>query len=233
MQLIEYSQNLLASAKLKVDSSELNNRIANFPIEDLYTTLNSDETKKAFWINLYNAQAIILLRPKPDVILSSFKRKWFFNRKQITVAGISLSLNDIEHHILRKSQVWWGKGYLKKRFPSRLEKELRVIHLDPRIHFALNCGGMSCPPIRYYEPEQIDLQLDMATKAFLFSEASHNSKNNTVNLSRIFDWYKGDFGGNEGILSFLRKYQVITPTEQPQIVYSNYNWTPWINKTTS
>lgn len=228
MKLVKISQDLLQAAKT-------NNRIILYvehlnklSLGQLLISLETDEKKKTFWINIYNSFAIILLQPNPRIILNPLKRKTFFNKKQIEIAGIKLSLNDIEHNILRKSRIWWSKGYLKKYFVSELEKNLRVTNLDPRIHFALNCGGMGCPPIRFYEVKKINHQLDIATQAFLFSEAKNDKDSNTIKLSKLFNWYIGDFGGKNGIIKFLKHHKIISSSENPHIIYSSYNWDPWI-----
>ena len=80
-----------------------------------------------------------------------------------------MSLDDIEHGILRRSKIKWSEGYFNKLFPSKFEKENRVNKVDYRIHFALNCGARSCPPIAFYDPEKLDKQLDVATMIYLKS----------------------------------------------------------------
>lgn len=228
MDLIKVSQDLLGAAKTKKDFSLNKSLLHNISANQLMVSLKTDDKKKAFWINIYNGFALDLLRPNPKVILNSIARKRFFRKKQITIAGCIFSLNDIEHQILRKSRVWWSKGYLKNGLVSDFEKQLRVEKLDPRIHFALNCGGKGCPPIRYYEANDIDNQLDIATQAFLFSEVKNDANSNTVLVSRLFNWYIGDFGGKLGIIDFLKKYKVIGMKENPKLVYNDYNWEPWI-----
>jgi hypothetical protein len=74
--------------------------------------------------------------------------------------------------------------------------------LDSRLHFALNCGGRSCPPIRSYSAEKLDL----ATCVFLVATVEVGENSDEVWLSRILSWYRGDFGGREGVLDFLIRY---------------------------
>ena len=79
--------------------------------------------------------------------------------------------------------------------------------IDPRIHFALVCGSRSCAPIRFYEPEIIDQQLDTAARNFInSSEVIILPERNRIFLSQIFDWYRSDFGGKEKIFHFLLQY---------------------------
>jgi hypothetical protein len=106
-------------------------------------------------------------------------------------------LDDIEHGILRRSKVKWSFGYFNKLFPSAFEKKHRVDTLDYRIHFSLNCGAISCPPIAFYKPEQLDKQLEVATKVYLSGEAAYNEADNTVALPALMGWFRGDFGGKK------------------------------------
>ncbi len=135
---------------------------------------------------------------------------------------------DIEHQILRKSKIWWSKGYLSQPFTKPCFKKLRVNKFDERIHFALNCGGLGCPPIRFYDYNSINEQLDTATQAFLYSETSKNEKKKEIKISKLFNWYIGDFGGTKGVLSFLKRYHILNEKENLKIVYSDYNWEPWM-----
>jgi len=228
MNLIELSQQLLSASKSSSSITSLLNKIETIDLSQLQFELNTDEKRKAFWINIYNSFATIYLKPNPKIILNPFSRKRFFNTHFIQINNYTFCLNDIEHHILRRSKIWWSKGYISNPFVSPHLKSLRISKLDARIHFALNCGGLGCPPIRHYNNKSIDEQLDTATQAFLYSETSLNSNKKQVRISKLFSWYIGDFGGNQGIISFLKNYNIINEKENPKIVYSAYNWEPWI-----
>jgi Protein of unknown function, DUF547 len=228
MNLIGLSQQLLKASKSTESVTSLLNQLEKITLEDFSVYLDTDDKKKAFWINIYNAFATIYLKPNPEVILHSFSRKLFFNKKRIQISKCIFSLNDVEHQVLRKSKIWWGKGYLSKSFIKPCFRILRVQQFDSRIHFALNCGGMGCPPIRYYEDKTIDEQLEIATQAFLFSEVKKNKQTNTVEISKLFNWYIADFGGRNGIIAFLKRYQIISSSDNPTIVYQDYDWNPWI-----
>jgi len=228
MNLIDISQQLLKAAKSTSSVTALLNQLEKISLSQLQIELDTDDKRKAFWINIYNAIATIYLKPEPTIILNPIKRKQFFNKKRIQIGTCTFSLNDVEHQILRKSKIWWGKGYLKQPIVHSCFKKLRVDKFDARIHFALNCGGLGCPPIRFYKNETINEQLEMATQAFLFSETIKEPAKNQIKISKLFSWYIGDFGGTKGIISFLKKYEIITNLENPKIIYSAYNWEPWI-----
>jgi len=228
MNLIDISQQLLKAAKSTGSVTALLNQLEKTSLSQLQIELDTDNKRKAFWINIYNAFATIYLKPEPTIILNPIKRKQFFLKKRIQISACTFSLNDVEHQILRKSKIWWGKGYLKQPIVHSCFKKLRVETFDARIHFALNCGGLGCPPIRFYKNETINEQLEMATQAFLFSETKKEPAKNKIKISKLFSWYIGDFGGTKGIISFLKRYEIITALENPKIIYSDYNWAPWI-----
>jgi len=96
--------------------------------------------------------------------------------------------------------------------------------VDPRIHFALNYGAASCPPIRFYGVDKLDDQLDLATEVFLESTVTFHNEEHTVTITPLFDWYKMDFGNKRGIISFLKQYKIIPNDSYPRIQYGEYNW---------
>ena len=91
--------------------------------------------------------------------------------------------------------------------------------LDLRLHFALNCGGRSCPPIRSYSAEKLDEQLDMATRGFIDASVEIHPEKNELSISRIFQWYASDFGGREGIIELLIDY---LPADERRDFIANY-----------
>ncbi len=190
LSIIDISQQLLLAAKTKEPTDSLVNIIKSITETNLETQLNNDNTKKAFWINLYNASTQVLLSKN----IKKYKdRSSFFGDKQIEIAGERLSLDNIEHGILRHSKIKWSLGYLNKLFPSAFEKKNRVDTLDYRIHFALNCGAKSCPPIAFYQPLQINKQLDLATQAYLAGDVEYDEAKNTVLLPAIMGWFRANF----------------------------------------
>ena len=228
--IIDISKKLLRSVKDTDAQVGLIKHLAETNPTDLVRTLNSDAHKKAFWINIYNAFTYILLQKQKEKI--DLNKPWqriaFFSRSQINLAGKVLSLNDIEHGFLRHSKIWWSKGYLEKMsfMISSFEKSMRVNKLDERIHFALNCGATSCPPVSYYIPEKIDRQLNLATRSFLRSEITYDLTQNCLYLPAVFSKYENDFDGKKGIIRFLKDYRILAENQFPKIIYLPYNWTP-------
>lgn len=143
----------------------------------------------------------------------------------MTVAGQALSANAIEHGILRRSAMTLGLGYLRNPVPSRFERLHRVGRLDPRVHFALNCGARSCPPLAAYDAKHLDAQLDAAAVAYLRNETGALDGGERLLVPRLLLWYLGDFGGKGGVLRLLQRYGVIEANRSPRITFGKYDWT--------
>lgn len=159
-----------------------------------------DNEAKAYWINLYNAATI-------DLILSYYPLKSIMDLdggktwdvKRVKVGDRKLSLNEIEHDILRK------------KYP------------DARIHFAVNCAAKSCPKVwnRAWTASSVDQQLDIMTKAFVNNTSANMLKSKSVKLSKIFEWYASDFGD---IITFLNRYSDTKINKGAKISYVEYDW---------
>jgi len=86
----------------------------------------------------------------------------------------------------------------------RLEHALGEV--EPRIHFALNCGAKSCPPIKTFTASDVDNELKLATESYLENDDAIiiESERDLVHLSMLFKWYHSDFGANKaGILQWI------------------------------
>ena len=160
----------------------------------------------AFWTNIYNT-AVIHGVIELGLERSVKESPGFFDRITYEIGGFRFSLNEMEHGLLRGN----------RRHPYRVLRPFRerdarlefaIVPLDPRIHFALVCGARSCPPIGFYEAEQIDFQLELAAMSFINSpQVKILPEEKTVFISMIFKWYKIDFGGSDNaLLDTLLKY---------------------------
>ncbi len=223
---INVSQQLLYAVRIKDSSDAFIKILAGADKKILQEELSNDTKKKAFWLNIYNAFVQKLLTENSEKYKN---RNSFFSLKQIVIAGKQLSLDDIEHGILRRSKIKWGLGYLNKFIPPDFEKKFRVAKLDNRIHFALNCGAKSCPPIAYYDPEKIDKQLELATRNYLKSETEYDKASGSIFLPKIMSWFRVDFGGKKGIKTMLKKYQIIDSDKDVKISFKKYDWTLFLN----
>ena len=176
----------------------------------------SRDEQLAFWINAYNAVTIdkvIKWKPKKSVRETLIPGVWsstkFFTTREHSVAGKRLSQDDIENEILRKQ------------------------FKDPRIHFAIVCASSSCPPLpRFaYTEENVQTKLEEETRKYINSDrgARIDFAGNTLYLSKLFDWYAGDFEFKSGsVPDFIKPYldqKTLAFLEQgPKIAYLDYDW---------
>jgi hypothetical protein len=144
----------------------------------------------AFWANLYNATTVdVVLRHYPVDSIRDIKSGLFskgpWGIKLITVEGVELSLDDIEHKILRP--IW----------------------RDPRVHYAVNCASIGCPslPRVPFTGAKLDGMLDVAARDYINHPRGFSAQNGLVRASQIYSWYAADFGGSAaGVLRHARRY---------------------------
>jgi hypothetical protein len=161
----------------------------------------------AFWINLYNATTVqLVLGHYPTASFRDIGGPEDSPWKQpvIRIGRRELSLDAIEHEIVRPQ---FG---------------------DARIHFALNCAAASCPPLlnAAYQAQTLDAQLDAVTRAALndsrFVDAREcAARQGSIRLSRIFEWYAGDFGD---VVDFLNRYRAAPLDPGCRIEFMDYDW---------
>jgi hypothetical protein len=165
----------------------------------------------AFYINAYNAWTIkLILSGYPGVksikdLGSILKSPW--KKKISRIDGDVITLDYIEHNILRP------------RFK------------DPRVHFAINCAALSCPPLASepYLGGILDRQLDDAARAFINNPQRNYLKGDTLSVSKIFKWFAEDF--NHDIIVFFLKYakqdmkkELEAKRDKIKIKYLHYDW---------
>jgi hypothetical protein len=208
------AEQLLGQVRAGQPTDSLEAVLANLPPGHLAAGLPHDRARKAFWLNMYNAWFQVLATREglgvPEI----------FTAPAIRAAGLALSLDDIEHGILRRYRWKYSLGYLPQFWPPDHLKLLCVDTLDHRIHFALNCGARSCPPIGFYQPERVELQLERATAAFIRNESSIDHQAKTVGVSQIFQWFHGDFGNVGQLLARHLGPEVSTYS----LTYLPYDW---------
>jgi len=195
-------------------------------------SLTSVKGKTAFWINLYNVLVIhgvieLGIRDSVNEVRN------FFRRIRYIIDGQEFTPDDIEHGILRSNS---SPPYTPFRVfgknDSRLESSLEDI--DPRIHFALVCASSSCPPIDVYTDEGLDEELDLSARTFINGGGVIlDRKNNSVRMSKIFDWYSKDFGSSDEEMIRLiipyfyneeeREY-ILQHVYDIRIEYQKYDW---------
>ena len=166
----------------------------------------------AFWINAYNAFTVkLILNNYPLKSIKDIKKPW---KQKIWIAsGKRLSLDDIEHEILRKK------------------------FKEPRIHFAIVCASKGCPPLygKAYQSKTIMGTLNEISRSFFTSPRNFSIEQSgdvvTVYLNRIFKWFGDDFGrNNQERIDFIRPYlstnysDMITGAGKINVKYLDYDW---------
>src|SRR5215467_3200431 len=122
MNPVKISQDLLLSVKSRKPDEELIYLLSTISLQSLYDSLADLNSRKCFWINCYNAFVQILLAKNQVLLNDRIERTKFFGSKRITISNHTLSLNDMEHGMLRNSSVWWSMGHLKKIFTNDFER---------------------------------------------------------------------------------------------------------------
>ncbi len=153
--------------------------------------LSSDKEKITFFINIYNGftNYIIVSRKLRGGLISNFT---MFFLPKLKVGGLKFSLDDIEHGVLRLNK---KASYKPMRQFSANDARLSCLpqKLDPRIHFALNCGAASCPALAFYSVDKIDSQLQQAEDNFVNQYFRVNDQQKQIEYSKLFAIYKEDF----------------------------------------
>jgi hypothetical protein len=216
-QALTLSGDLLMQVRQAQPTTEIEAQLAQLRMSDLQAELDDDTRKKTFWINLYNAYFQILAQGR------GMTKPAIFKEKCIAIAGEKFSLDDIEHGILRRYRWKYSLGYLPRLFPGKLLRALCVDAVDYRIHFALNCGAKSCPPIASYEAERLDQQLDIARDGFLQAETQVDAAHKTLAVTALFQWFRADFGGKRGVRRIVGE-ALGQDFAHYKIVYQPYDW---------
>ncbi|MFT6815615.1 MAG: hypothetical protein ACJAZ3_001525 [Sphingobacteriales bacterium] len=205
-----FAENVSANGEVDYESIKSNPKALNSLVEFISTAdlKVSKNEKFAFYLNAYN---ILTIKQVVDnyPIKSPLDVDGFFDKKKFQVSYKSMTLNEIENDIIRP------------------------VYQDPRIHFALVCAALSCPPIRPYAfmPLKVDQQLETVTKKALnnteFIKVDNTGKK--VQTSMIFNWYMSDFANtNKGVIEYINKYRT-TPIPL-DYGYSNYDYNWTLNK---
>ena len=214
---IKAAGQMLSQVKLKKAYTEEMDLLRSGSLAELDAELSSDQKKSVFWVNTYNAYFLHLRKH------DKLNRPGIYKARRIIIAGKAFSLDDIEHGILRRFRSKLSLGYLPQLLVQKHIRVLAVDKLDHRIHFALNCGAKSCPPILYYKLSRWENQIKMAESAFIHSETKVDEKKKVLSVSKLFLWYQGDFGGKEAI-KYIHKRVLGKNFSAYSISYQDYNW---------
>jgi hypothetical protein len=185
----------------------------------------------AFWLNVYNAldrHAIVV----GDLHGSLVSKVGLFSKARYRIGAHTFSLNEIEHGLLRAN----------RRPPLSLFRTLAsadarrawaLSELDPRVHFALNCGARSCPAVRPYEPPSVDAALDVATREYFSHECDVDERRSALTLPFLLRLYRADFGDDRAMVAFAQRYvsdeirrwiERVGPS-RVRVRFARYDWT--------
>ena len=183
----------------------LQNQINNISLSNA-----SDLEKKAFYINAYNLLVIYQVT-KYYPLKSPLDKSGFFDKFNHKVAGETVTLNRIE------------------------KKYLILKYRDPRIHFAVACAAVSCPPLSSFAfvPHKLEQQLDNRTRKAMEHEfvVKINKSEKKLHVSKIFDWYSVDFGKSPtSVIEFINKNSAKQIPSDYSLSYQEYDWS--LNKIT-
>lgn len=158
------------------------------------------EDKLAYWMNAYNAMTVdLILRNYPLQSIKDINKPW--NQRLWKLGDKWYNLDEIEHQILRKMD-------------------------DPRIHFGINCASFSCPPLlnEAFTSKKVDFQLEELAKRFVNDSRRNSISENTVKISKIFNWFAKDFKQQGTLIDFLNKYATTPINSKAKVRYAEYNW---------
>ncbi|MBK6480474.1 MAG: DUF547 domain-containing protein [Saprospiraceae bacterium] len=192
---------------LKKDQKILDSYLTLLSSNEPSASWSKDE-QLAYWINAYNAFTISLVVKHYPVAsikeirpgISFINSVW--DIKFIKIGKETYDLNNLEHGIIRKK------------------------YDEPRVHFAINCASYSCPALRNeaYTADKLDAQLTDAAKSFLADKNKNEFKADRITISKIFDWFTGDFKKNGSLIDFLNKYAPVKINAKAKIDYKDYLW---------
>jgi hypothetical protein len=163
-----------------------------------------DDTRIAFWINLYNVLSIhgaLALGIRESVM----EVPSFFGVVAYRVGDFVLTLDEIENGVLRRNAPHPATG---ARLFGDDDPRLALCpsHVDPRIHAALVCASTSCPPVAFYEASKLDEQLELAALNYVASDVEVDEVDCVVRIPITFRYYQSDFGRAEGVRLFLQEH---------------------------
>ncbi len=165
----------------------------------------SDNKTKAFWINAYNAYTIKLILqnyPLKSIMNIKEKGKDAWNIPFPKVGQKTYTLNHIEHEILRKD------------------------FDDPRIHVGVNCASGSCPKLANFAftETNIESELEKLIQIFINDNSRNNITEKRVTISKIFEWFQGDFTKKGSLIDYLNSYSDIKIRKNAKIRFLAYDW---------
>lgn len=226
-------QNINLNGKINYKSILKNSDKLNSYLDYLSKTKPNEEwsnnKRKAFWINAYNAYTI-------KIIIDNYppKKETSIEEKQNTNSTIGFivtsTTNNSIVHIKKKGKDAWnyrfanvgGKVYTLNEIEHGI---IRKQFNDGRIHFGLNAASYSGPRFTNsaFTENNIEENLEKLTKEFINDSIKNKITNTEIEISKVFEWYPEDFQMGD-IIAFINKYSEVKILPNAKIRYMNYNW---------
>ena len=216
-------------AKLAGDDAGLRSYLARLAATDIAAVTNaSHEDRLAFWINAYNACML-----KRVIEHYPIKKAGGFHGIKNRAAGRP------ENSVWQINDVFTGDHCAvagKERSQDEIEHEIIRPMGDPRIHLAVNCAAISCPPLiaRAYLGETVEEQLRDRVRSFMMDPAHFDvtteGDKRIVRVNKVLDWFKEDFGDKDGIRAFFAEYadglyREALQDPDTELKFYDYDWT--------
>lgn len=194
----------------EADRAALDAYIAALEAQPVSTLARGEQF--ALWANLYNAVTVrLIVEENPERSIMQIRPGLFsigpWGADRVMVEGRALSLDDIEHEIMRR------------QFEAAL------------VHYAVNCASIGCPDIRTraWRAQTLDEDLDAAARAYVNHPRGVTVTGRGLVISRIYKWYEEDFGGNDaGVIAHLLEYAepelASAISANPRIASHAYDW---------
>ena len=188
----------------KTDEAKLDSYLNHLATTSPKRSWSAAKTK-AFWANAYNAYTVkLILENYPLKSITNIKKKGkdAWNIPFAKVGGKTYTLNHIEHEILRKN------------------------FNDPKIHVAVNCASGSCPQLGNFAftEANYEAKTEKLMKKFINDPKRNKLTEKKIQLSKIFEWFKGDFTKKSSLIEFLNSYSDTKISEKAKISFLKYDW---------
>lgn len=203
------SNGLVDYLKSREDASFAKFEYAASQLQVLDISELGESERMTFGLNLYNL-FISYAFVKMGISTTTMGRGAFFSRIRMNLGGHLLSFNDLEHGVLRANtkHPYATKKNFSEDDPRR---QLALSKLDPRVHFALNCGARSCPPVKFFHPESLEEELRIVAMSFCEKDEAVliDESKGEITVSMLLKWYGKDFCASkdklpEALLPYLK-----------------------------
>ena len=160
----------------------------------------NEKARLAFYINLYNLTTLkVIVDHYPIKSIIDIKRGKIWDVDLMVLNGKTYSLNELENQLIRSP------------------------YKEPGIHFLINCGAKSCPPLHAeaFTEKNIDVLMEKRTRQFVNDVHSNTITPKQIKISKIFDWYQTDFGN---LILYINRYSSTKISNNAKITFMDYDW---------